>query len=197
MLNGGRVDVLQDTSAVTVRIDSNDLENPSTIVVFELESSAEEIEPIERPVNRDVSVTSSNADHSRDRLASDGNSKTYWKADHGPSGYVSQPWLEYDLGRERIISRAILREGEYEGELANIRRLWMDMRTDIGEPWRRVADVTNWGFESGDEAAFAAWPMNVFHQEMRFQPVAARYVRLTIAQSHELPSIHEFALYER
>ena len=198
MLNGGRVDVLQDASAVTVRIDGNDLENPSTIVILELESSAEEIHPIdERPVNRGVPVNSSNADHSRDTLASDGDSKTYWKADHGPSGYVSQPWLEYDLGRERSISRAILREGEYEGELANIHRFWMDIRTDIGEPWRRIADVTDWGFESSEEAAFAAWPINVFHPEIRFQPVAARYLRLTIVQSHELPIIHEFALYER
>lgn len=198
MLNGGQVDVSQDASAVTVRIDGNDLENPSTIVVLDLAGSAEQIAPIdERPVNRDVPVHSSNANHSRDRLASDGKLDTFWKADRGSTGYVTQPWLQYDLGRERSISRAILWEGRYEGELANIHRFWIEIKTDSATDWKRIADVTDWGFADSKENVFVDWPMNVFHQEIRFQPVKARYLKLTIVESYAAPIIHEFDVYER
>jgi hypothetical protein len=39
--------------------------------------------------------------------------------------------------------------------------------------------------------------MAVFHQEIRFKPVSARYVRLKITRATAAPIIHEFELYER
>lgn len=122
---------------------------------------------------------------------------SYWKADRGSTGYVTQPWLEYDLGRERSISRAILWEGEYEGELANMHRFWIDIKTSSESEWKRIADVTDWGFQNSKEDAVANWPMNVFHQEVRFSPEKARYVKLTIVETVAAAIVHEFDVYER
>jgi alpha-L-fucosidase len=192
MINGGKSTVTQDANAVTVSINPNDMEGPTTIVVLELAESAEQILPIgERPVNRDVAVHSSNKDPASDRFASDGNILTYWKSD----GQTKQPWLEYDLGSEKSISRATLFEGEYEGELANIHRYQIDVKS--GADWKRVADVTTWGFDTGQEEDFFEWPISVFHPEVRFAPVSAQYVRLKILKAVETPVIHEFELHER
>lgn len=121
--------------------------------------------------------------------------RTYWKADRRSTGHVMQPWLEYDLGRRRSVS--ILWEGEFERELANIHRFWIDIRTTPESEWKRIADVTDWGFQNSNEDAFVGWPMNVFHEERRFAPTKARYVRLTVAQSVAAAIIHEFDVYER
>jgi alpha-L-fucosidase len=192
LLNGGKSTVTQDANAVTVSINPNDMEGPTTIVVLELAGSAEQIVPIgERPVNRDVAVHSSNKDPASDRLASDGNILTYWKSD----GQTKQPWLEYDLGSEKSISRATLFEGAYEGELANIHRFQIDVKS--GADWKRIADVTTWGFDTGQEEDFFEWPISVFHPEVRFAPVSAQFVRLKILKAVETPVIHEFELHER
>jgi hypothetical protein len=121
----------------------------------------------------------------------DGNLCTYWKAD----GKSQPPWLEFDLGAERSISRAILLEGWYPGELANIHGFELDVES--GGKWKQIAAVTAWGDGTPQEAAFDNWPMDVFHQEIRFEPVTARRVRLKITRTSSTPIIHEFQLYER
>ena len=61
MLNGGTAEVSQTDNAVTVQWNQRDIHSPSTIVVLELDGSAEEIAPInETPVNQYVKVRSSN-----------------------------------------------------------------------------------------------------------------------------------------
>ena len=133
MLNGGSVKVAQTDQAVTVEIDPFDFEIPTTVVVLELSSNAEQITPIgEIPVNRNVTVRSSNSNPSSDRFASDGDMSTYWQAD----GQASEPWLEYDLGSEKTISRAILFEGEYEGECSNIHKLQIEVKVE--DQWKAV-----------------------------------------------------------
>jgi alpha-L-fucosidase len=192
MLNGGHVTVSQRDDGLTVDISPNDMETPSTIVVMEVDGSAEEVAPIsEIPLNRNVAVRSSNVDPSRDKLVADGNLCTYWKAD----GKSQPPWLEFDLGAERGISRAILLEGWYPGELANIHGFELDVES--GGKWKQIAAVTAWGDGTPQEAAFDNWPMDVFHQEIRFEPVTARRVRLKITRTSSTPIIHEFQLYER
>jgi alpha-L-fucosidase len=192
MLNGGKVQVSQNASAVEVSISPNDMESPSTIVVLEVDRRAEEIPPFgETPVNRNVAVRSSNTDPSRDRFVSDGNRCTYWKSD----GKTKEPWLEFDLGTAKSISRAVLFEGWYEGELANIHRFEVDVKS--AGKWQQIVDVNPWGAGTPAEHAFDNWPMSVFHQEIRFKPVSARFVRLKITRITAAPVIHEFELYER
>jgi alpha-L-fucosidase len=190
MLNGGEVKVTQTDQAVTVEVGPYDFQTPTTIVVLELESSAEELTPIgEVPVNRNVRVRSSNENPSTDRFASDGDMSTFWKAD----GKAAQPWLEYDLGSEKSISRAILFEGAYEGECSNIHQMQIEAKS--GEQWTLVSDVFAWAKDGNP--VFDEWPMSVSHPEIRFAPVKARYIRLKLARVTGVPLIHEFQLYER
>jgi hypothetical protein len=117
--------------------------------------------------------------------------RTAWKAD----GETKQPWVEFDLGRERTISRAILFEGAYEGELANIHRCWIEVKD--GEDWKKIVDAKTWGFDTGQEEDFFDWPISVFAPEMHFSPVKARFVRLKVLKTLAPPVIHQFELYER
>jgi hypothetical protein len=119
--------------------------------------------------------------------------RTAWKADSA----TKHPWVEFDLGSDRPLSRAILFEGAYEGELANIHRLQIQTRSKTSDDWKMVDDVKTWGFDTSDEEDFFTWPMSVFHPELRFDPITARYVRITVLKAVGQPTIHEFQLFER
>jgi alpha-L-fucosidase len=190
MLNGGSVVVKQTDHIVSVEVDPNDMQTPSTIVVLELDANAEQIAPIgEIPVNRNAVAKSSNSDPARDALASDGDMSTYWQSD----GKTEQPWLEYDLGSEKTLSRAVLFEGEYEGQLANIHKMQIDVLQK--DQWIPVTPLlTSWG---NGEPPFDDWPISVMHPEIRFKPTATRRVRLRLVRVTGRPSIHSFELYER
>lgn len=192
MLNGGDVRVTQEHDRVDVRISSNSMELPSTIVVMEIDGSAEEIGLIEEaPVNRRTRVLSSNKRSDLNANLCDGDRCTFWKADSN-SGPI---WFEFDLGSVRTISRAVLIEGWYQGEYANIHDLELLVNTD-GQ-WKSVADIQTWGAGTPQESAFNNWPMSVFHQEIRFSPVNTRYVWVKIKRVTAAPVIHEFDIYER
>jgi hypothetical protein len=194
MFHGGKAEVKQTAQGVTVTIDPNAMEGPSTIVILDLDRSAERLAPIgEVPLNRGVKTTSSNADPSTDRFACDGDVRTAWKADTG----TKQPWIEFDLGAEKSVSRAILFEGAYEGELANIHRYVVEARSKPEDTWKKVDDVRTWGFDTGEEEDFYEWPISVFKPEMRFAATSARYFRVKILKMVAPPVIHSFELYER
>jgi alpha-L-fucosidase len=194
MLNGGKASFTQGKDGVEIKINPSDMEPPSTVVVLELDRSAEAIRPIgEVPVNRGVNVKSSNASPATDRFICDGDMRTAWKADSA----TKHPWVEFDLGSDRPLSRAILFEGAYEGELANIHRLQIQTRSKTSDDWKMVDDVKTWGFDTSDEEDFFTWPMSVFHPELRFDPITARYVRITVLKAVGQPTIHEFQLFER
>lgn len=86
---------------MTGTIRRQDLQSPDTIVVLELDGSAEEIVPVEeRILTADAKVsTSSTCDRQEygPERTLDGNRKTYWTTDKG----VMEGWLEYDLGEPR------------------------------------------------------------------------------------------------
>jgi hypothetical protein len=190
-LNGGEVHVAQSEQAVSVDIGTYDFQTPTTIVVLELAGSAEDITPIgEAPVNRNAAVRSSNDDPATDRLASDGDMTTFWQ----PDGKTQPAWIEYDLGSEKSMARAILFEGAYEGESANIHHLQIEIKT--GDEWKVISDTYAWGGKN-ESAEFDVWPISVSHPEIRFDPVKARYVRLKLLRTTGRPVIHEFELYER
>lgn len=190
MLNGGSVVVKQTDRNVSVEVDQNDMQAPSTIVVLELDVNAEMIAPIgEIPVNQNAAAKSSNLDPARDGLASDGDMATYWQSD----GKTEQPWLEYDLGSEKTISRAVLFEGEYEGQLANIHKMQIEVFQK--DQWTPITPLlTSWG---NGEPPFDDWPISVMHPEIRFKPTATRRVRLRLVRVTGRPSIHSFEIFER
>src|SRR3546814_15894397 len=86
---------------------------------------------------------------------------TAWQADTG----TKQPWIQFDLGAEKTIARAILFEGAYEGELADIHRYQVDVRVNETDGWKRVEDVKTWGFDTSEEEDFFEWPIPVFKPE--------------------------------
>ncbi len=191
MLNGGEVKVTQSDQAITVEVNAYDFQTPTTIVVLELAGSAEDISPIgETPVNRNVPVRSSNEDPATDRLASDGDMSTFWR----PDGKTQPAWIEYDLGAEKSMARAILLEGAYEGESANIHHVQIEAK--IGDDWKVISDTYAWGGKS-ESTEFDVWPISVSHPEIRFEPIKAQHVRLKLLRTTGTPVIHEFELYER
>ena len=192
MLNGGHAEVNQTDDAVTVTINPHDFQHPTTIVTLELDGSAEALAPIgETPLNRNVPVRSSNEDPSTDRLASNGDMSTYWESD----GKTESPWLEYDLGSEKSISRAVLFEDANEGQSARIHHLQIEIKTDDG--WTVVSDIVSTLPLGSKTSEFSRWPISIANPEIHFDPVTARHVRLKLSGVWGVPVIHEFELYER
>jgi hypothetical protein len=191
LMNGGDVKVLQTNDSIVVKIGKYDFQSPETIVELELDGSAIDISPLgDVPINRlgvAKAITSSNSDPYTASLASDMNMLTSWKSD-GKLG-----WLEYDLGKEKTVSRAVFFEGKDEGQLANIRSY--QIQALVAGLWKTVKEVHSFG--DGDNPSFDSWPISVFYPEIRFAPVTTRYVRLVIVRSTANPVIHEFELYEK
>ena len=189
-MTGGKVDVKQTNKGITITISEYNIQPTDTIVVLEIKGSSEKIKPIdERPVNMGATVSASSVRQNKKRyaaeMASDGDMSTYWQADTGDK----QGWLEYDLGRERTFSRAILLEGKEQGQYNRLRHC--QIQTKIDGQWKTLCDVETspWG---GD-----AWPLAVTDQQIKFDPTTARHVRLKILRTRDMPIIHEFKLYER
>ena len=196
MLNGGKAEVSQTDDAVTVTINPYDFQHPTTIVVLELDGSAEAITPIgETPLNRNVPVRSSNENPASDGLASNGDMSTNWESDSN----TESPWLEYDLGSEKSVSRAVLFEGAFEGQHANIHHIQIEVKE--GDDWKVVKEGQSilgpWANTSDAPYDFNTWPLSVIHPELRFDPVVARHVRLKLVRVSGKAVIHEFELYER
>jgi alpha-L-fucosidase len=188
LMDGGAVNVKQSDKNVTVTIREDGIRPTDTIVVLNLDGSAEKIKPIEeQPVNQGAAVRASNVRQNKAQYAaeraSDGDMATFWTTDPG----VRDAYLEYDLGRGRTFSRAILFEGEEEAQLARIRHIQIQAKLD--GTWKTVSDVLPGGREP--------WPLSVMHPEIRFAPVTARFVRLQILGATASPVIHEFKLFER
>ena len=188
-LGGGKVDVKQTKDNVIITIDPKDFRSLSTIIVLKLNGNAFDIEPIEeRPLSQGAKVTASslNADKKGHgpEMASDGDLSTWWQA--GPG--AKKGWLEYDLGRERTLSRAILFEGKEEAQYNRIRHIQIQTKSKASEQWKTIIN---------SREGLASWPLSIMAPEIKFAPTAARYVRLNILRTTDCPIIHEFKLYER
>ncbi len=188
MLNGGNAGFQQTDSALLIKINPYDFQLPVTILELSITGDAQTL-PVtgEIPINQSVPVRSSNKKNSSDALSSDGDRSTAWTADHSSNEY----WIEYDLGAEKKISRALLFEGQEEGELNAIRKAALQIKTDTG--WQTCKEIAAWGNGSPQ---FDEWPISVSVPEIRFDPVKARFVRLLIVRQTRAPVIHEFELYE-
>jgi len=189
LLGGGAVDVKQTDQGVAVSVGQRDMKPLETIVVLKLDGDAVALDPIEeRPVNRDAVVKTSGAIQGDGAhgpaMASDGDMSTYWEAEAG----AKQAWIEYDLGRDRTFSRALLFEGKEEGQYCRI--LTYEIQTRVDNAWQTI-------FTSAGGWREQATPVSVSVPEAIFAPTTARRVRLSISRASDSPIIHEFKLHER
>jgi alpha-L-fucosidase len=101
--------------------------------------------------------------------AFDGDEDTRWGAAPGSrSG-----WLEVDLGQETTFNRAVIDEHQFE------RTQEFVIEYKDGDSWKPIARGTRIGE----------------HLELKFAPVKARVVRLSILKATEVPTIWEFQLF--
>lgn len=187
LMNGGAIDVKQTGKGITVTVGKYDIQPTDTIVVLELDGSAEAIIPIEERVpTAGASVSASNIRENkkeyRPERTADGNRASYWTTDEG----VTEGWLEYDLGKPCTFSRAILDEGE-DGWIRHVQ-----IQIRVGSDWKTAFEDRH-----GNPELWKKIPMELFCPEFRFPPVTAQIVRVNIMSATQSPVVHEFKLYER
>ena len=185
LLNRGEMALQQTDQAIELTIGKHDVQSPVTIVVLELDGSAEALAPVEEHnLALGAAVVASNALNPKHapKLTVDDDPETYWTTD--PS--VTEGWLEYDLGKPLTFSRAILDEGD-DGWIRHVQ-----IQVKSGEEWK-----TAFEYKHGHMELWKKIPMDLFCPEFRFQPVTARHVRVKILAAIQSPVIREFRLYER
>ncbi len=102
---------------------------------------------------------------------SDGNPDTFWTTDD----WTSSASITIDLGERRKFSVAELAENIALGQ--RVEEFVLEARD--GEEWKQFAQGTTIGYK----------------RLLRFEPVTARRVRLTILKSRVCPTLSNFALY--
>jgi alpha-L-fucosidase len=187
LMDGGTLEARQGDEGITLKIGRSDLQSPDTVVVLELDGSAEEMAPVgEKILTAGAHVCASSVRENKKEygpeLAVDGKTATYWTTDEG----VTNGWLEYDLGKPCTFSRAIVDEGEDYW----IRHIQIETKT--GNDWKTVFE-----WQPGNPELWKDIPMEVFSPEFRFGPVTAQSVRLKIVKAVKSPVVREFKLYER
>lgn len=187
LINGGKVNVNQSDKGITITIGKYDIQPVDTIVVLELDGSAEEMTPVEEKIfTEGAIVTASNVRGNQKEysplLTADGKRSTYWTTDEN----VAEGWLEYDLGKPCTFSRAILDEGE-DGW---IRHVQIQIKAD--NDWK-----TAFEYSYGNPELWKKIPMELFCPEFKFPAVTAQFVRVKIISAVKSPVVHEFNLYER
>ncbi|MEN6452570.1 MAG: alpha-L-fucosidase [Thermoguttaceae bacterium] len=119
------------------------------------------------------SVVASSAAAGHDAaMAVDGNGETYWT----PADGVVQASLEIDLGQPVTFDRAMLQEMNAAGQ--RVEQFKLDAWD--GAAWKQIAAATTIGYK----------------RLLRFPPVTAAKVRLTILDARDCPTLREFGLFK-
>ncbi len=174
-LGGGAAAVRQTPERVEIAVPESDRDRVDTVVVLELDRPAFELEPVRWPsrsLARGRPATASNTFQKMEQYAPgkafDDDDETRWATDWG----THQAWLEVDLGEEKTLGEIAIRE-----ECGSrIRRFELQART--GDGWTTFAQGTTVG------ESF----------RMKFTPVKARVVRLSILEATEGPTLSEVEL---
>jgi len=179
-LTGGQVTVKQSDEAIEISVPAADRQPLGTIVALELDRPASEITPMEAPAERPSLTTGreaaasnvyrGNSEYSADK-AVDGNLETRWASDAG----ITSAWLEVDLGRPRVIGRAVV-EQAYP-ELQRCRKYAIEYWHN-GQ-WLACYQGENLGA----------------HLDVSFAPVTTQRARLNIIEATDGPTIWEFSLF--
>lgn len=174
-LAGGKVVPLTQTpEGIEISVDPKGRDPFDTVIVLDLDKSAESIEPLRvlltsLAVGKSASASNvyqNSADYGPDK-AFDGDPDTRWACDAG----VKQAWLQVDLGKPMSFNRAVIKEG-YD----RIQRFQLEKRE--GNQWKSFFE----GKTIGENGAFD------------FPTVTAQQVRLNVLEAEDGPTIWEFQL---
>lgn len=105
-------------------------------------------------------------------MACDGNGQTYWS----PAGEATQGSFEIDLGGPTTFDRAMLQEMIANGQ--RVERFKLEAWD--GQAWKQCAAGTTIGYK----------------RLLKFPPVTASKVRISIEDSRDCPMIREFGLFK-
>ncbi|NLH17918.1 MAG: discoidin domain-containing protein, partial [Phycisphaerae bacterium] len=174
LLAGGKASLKQNADCIEITIDPKDRDPLDTVVVLELDKSAESIEPVTILLSSLATgkpATASNVYQNSPAFgpdkAFDGDPDTRWACDAG----VKQAWLQVDLGKPTAVNRAVISEA-YD----RIRHFRLEKRE--GDEWKSFFE----GKTIGENGAFD------------FPTVTAQQVRLNVLEAEDGPTIWEFQL---
>jgi alpha-L-fucosidase len=177
VLTGGEATVNQTDESIEVAVPRSDRNDIDTILVLTLDGPAAEANPgklASGSVAMGAKAAASNvyqdmADRYGPDKALDDDPDTRWATDYG----ISEAWVEVDLGEPKTIDRAFLSEAY----APRVRKFELQAKQE--EEFRTFA----LGEEIGEG------------KMVRFDPVTAQVVRLSIRESSEGPTIWEFQLF--
>ena len=180
VFTGGAATVRQTAAGVEIAVAKPDRQAIDTIVILELDKPAIGIEPLTvtdagESLTTGKKATASNVfrndPHYAASQAIDDDENTRWATD----GSTGQCWLEVDLGQPQTFNRAVLQECVDYG----LRVKAFELQYKDGERWTT--------FYTGKTIGKRL--------EVKFAPVSARIVRLTITEGQGGPTINEFQLF--
>ena len=179
VLTGGQAQLTQTDAGIEVVVAKADRHLIDTIVALELDKPALEIAPLavtslgqaltEGKPAKASNVYQNNAGYGPAK-AVDGDDDTRWATDAD----TKQCWLEVDLGKPETFDHAMLDECVDYG----VRVAAFQLEYQEGHAWKTFCSGTTMGNQL----------------ELRFAPVTARHVRLSIEGDHG-PTINEFQLF--
>ncbi len=174
LLTGGKVKVKENGDKLEINAKKRYRKDIDTIVVLELDRSAEEIEPISmlppsiakgKSASASVSIPSYGPE-----LAFDGDKKTRWAT---PGG-TKKASIEVDLGEAKTVSRVIVFESH----------------------GNRTEKFELLGFADGEWKKLAEGTKMEYKKDMKFEPVEVSKIKLDILKSWEGPTIEEILVFE-
>jgi len=177
LLTGGEVTVDQTGESIAVAVPEAHRQEIDTIVILQLDGPAAEANPgrlASGAVSMGKPAAASNVyrnlvDQYGPEKALDDDPDTRWATDYG----THEAWLEVDLGTPQTIDRAMISEA-YAHRVQKF-----EFQAKEGDAWKTFAR----GNRIGDECL------------LRFDPVTAQVVRLSILKASEGPTIWEFQLF--
>ncbi|HUS72780.1 MAG TPA: alpha-L-fucosidase [Sedimentisphaerales bacterium] len=175
VLTGGTATVKQNKEAIEISIPNAYQQELDTIIKLQLDGPANEIAPramLSGSLAIAKKVTASNFFQNTPQYAPykavDDDPATRWATDTG----TKQAWLEVDLGKPMTFDRASISE-----DFDRVQQFKLEYNND--EQWRTFAEGTKIGKKL----------------KLEFSPVTARYVRLSILDATDGPTIWEFQLF--
>jgi alpha-L-fucosidase len=180
LLSGGQLRVSQSAAGVEITVPKSDRQPIDTIVVLQLDKPAIDIAPIAvSSVGQSLTVgktaTASNVFQNMvaeygPKMAVDDDDATRWATDAA----TGQCWLDVDLGTPQTFDRAMIDECVTYG----VRVKSFELQCRQGNGWKTF---------------FRGQAMGRY-REVKFAPVTARHVRLSI-DGEGGPTINEFQLF--
>jgi len=178
LFSGGKVNVKQQNSGITVNVPKESQNLEDTIVVLQLDGPASDIEPVSviasgslagnKPAKASNVYRQDYSNHGPDK-AFDDDFSTRWATDSG----TKQAWLEVDLGENKKFSRVLIDEA-YAGRVKSFELQYKD-----GEQWK----IFYKGSGVGEKFTVG------------FEPVTSRFVRLYVSDAADGPTINEFQIF--